>query len=276
MPFFAAPIFFLRKQLHSFCRTVHIHYNHRMFRLLCVTAHPDDEAGGFGGTLLKYQARGVETCVVCLTPGQAATHRGGAQNDQELVEMRRQEFIASSKILKVSRPVILNYPDGQLYRQELNRVVYELTMHVRDFRPQIMLTFGSEGGVTGHPDHSMAGIFATLAFHWAGRPNRYPDQVKNGTAPYRPQKLYYQTATFALPNRPPITFTPATVAIDIGEFLETKISAFKTHTTQAPLWPLFEENVRKREGRELFHLAASTQIGAATGETDLFAGVSED
>ena len=41
-------------------------------RLLCITAHPDDEAGGFGGTLLQYAERGVETHVVCLTPGQAA------------------------------------------------------------------------------------------------------------------------------------------------------------------------------------------------------------
>ncbi|HVG91815.1 MAG TPA: PIG-L family deacetylase, partial [Alphaproteobacteria bacterium] len=43
-----------------------------MLRLLCFTAHPDDEAGGFGGTLLRYAERGVETHVICLTPGQAA------------------------------------------------------------------------------------------------------------------------------------------------------------------------------------------------------------
>ena len=32
-----------------------------MLRLLCFTAHPDDEAGSFGGTLLRYAERGVET-----------------------------------------------------------------------------------------------------------------------------------------------------------------------------------------------------------------------
>src|SRR5579884_3280562 len=214
-----------------------------MPRLMVVTAHPDDEAGGFGGTLLKYHERGIETCVVCLTPGQAATHRGGAENDQELAERRRQEFAESCRILKVSKPVILNYPDGQLYRQELNRVVYDLTMRVRDFRPDLMLTFGPEGGVTGHPDHSMAGVFATMAFHWAGRANRYPDQARNGSGPHRTQKLYYSTADFALPNRPPITFAPPTAIIDIGNHLETKIAAFKAHETQSPLWPLFEQNV---------------------------------
>jgi LmbE family N-acetylglucosaminyl deacetylase len=246
-----------------------------MFRLMCVTAHPDDEAGGFGGTLSFYRDRGVETCVICLTPGQAASHRGAAKSDQELAALRKEEFRASCAILQVSKPVILDYPDGQLYRQELNRIVYDLTMRIRQFRPQVMLTFGAEGGVTGHPDHSMAGIFASLAFHWAGRPNRYADQLKNGVGPHQVQKLYYGTADFALPNRPPIAFSPQTAVIDIGRHFETKISAFKAHKTQAPLWSLFEENARRRGPSELFHLTASTNRGILEQETDLFSHVKD-
>ncbi len=246
-----------------------------MFRLLCVTAHPDDEAGNFGGTLLTYHERGVETSVICLTPGQAASNRGNAKSDQELAEIRKREFAASCEILKVTRPVILDYPDGQLYRQELNRVVYELALHVRRFRPQVILTFGAEGGVTGHPDHSMAGIFATLAFHWAGRANRSSDQLVDGLTAHQTQKLYYATTDVALPNRRPTAFAPQTAVIDIGDHLETKIAAFKAHKTQAPLWPLFEERTRKRGSQELFHLAAWTNNGAATQESDLLAGVAE-
>jgi LmbE family N-acetylglucosaminyl deacetylase len=268
--------FLLGKQLLSFCESLHIRYNQPMFRLMCITAHPDDEAGGFGGTLLGYAERGVETSVVCLTPGQAASNRGDAKSDQELSESRREEFAASCKILKVSKPILLNYPDGQLYRQELNRVVYDLTLRIREFRPQVVITFGGEGGVTGHPDHSMAGIFATLAFHWAGRPNRYADQLKNGLDPHRAQKLYYGTADFALPNRPPITFTPQTTVIDIKKYLEIKIAAFKAHKTQAPLWPLFEQNARRRAQSEIYHLAASVNAGELHTETDLFTGVVEN
>ena len=244
-----------------------------MFRLLCITAHPDDEAGNFGGTLRTYRDHRVETSVVCLTPGQAASHRGDAKSDQELADIRKREFAASCEILQIAQPVILDYPDGQLYRQELNRVVYELALHVRRFRPQVMLTFGAEGGVTGHPDHSMAGTFAALAFHWAGRPNRYSDQLHDGLAAHQTQKLYHATADVALPNRQPITFSPHTAVIDIGDHLETKIAAFKAHKTQAPLWPLFEENARKWGRQELFHLAASAKSGAAKQETDLFEGV---
>ena len=62
-----------------------------MLRMMVVTAHPDDEASSFGGSLLVYGERGVETCITCLTPGQAATHRGGAHGDQELAALRRKE-----------------------------------------------------------------------------------------------------------------------------------------------------------------------------------------
>jgi LmbE family N-acetylglucosaminyl deacetylase len=247
-----------------------------MLRLMVITAHPDDEAGGFGGSLRLYHDRGVETCVVCLTPGQAATHRAGAKSDAELAAMRRQEFAAACEILKVSRGIVLDYPDGQLHRQDLYRAVCELTLRVREFQPHVMLTFGTEGGVTGHTDHSMASVFASLAFHWAGRNNRYPDQLNDRLATHRVQKLYYATANFSLPDRQPITLSPATAIIDIGEYVETKIAAFKAHVSQAPLVPLFEEHIRRRGRQERFHLAAAVTPNALTQETDLFARVKEN
>jgi LmbE family N-acetylglucosaminyl deacetylase len=245
-------------------------------RLMVITAHPDDEAGNFGGSLSVYADRGVETAVICLTPGQAATHRGGAQSDHELATMRRKEFAASCSILQISRAAILDYPDGKLYRQDFYRVVSDLTLQIRKFRPHVLLTFGPEGAVTGHTDHSMASIFATLAFHWAGRNNRYPDQITDGVAAHRTQKLYYGTADFALPDRPPITLPPYSAIIDIGDHLATKIAAFKAHTSQSPLWPRFESHVRQRGSKEMFHLSAWTKNGPIPQETDLFQGVVED
>jgi LmbE family N-acetylglucosaminyl deacetylase len=243
-----------------------------MLRLMCITAHPDDEAANFGGSLALYHDRGVETSVICLTPGQAATHRGGAKDDAELTAMRRKEFAASCELLKVTEGKVLDYPDGKLYRQDLYRVVCDLTFHLRQFRPQVLLTFGPEGGVTGHDDHSMASIFATLAFQWAGRNNRYPDQLKS-LEPWRAQKLYYATANFLISNRQPVTLAPATAIIEIGNHLETKLAAFKMHTSQAPLWTLFDSHVRPRGRHEMFHLAAWTKTDPIPRETDLFASV---
>jgi LmbE family N-acetylglucosaminyl deacetylase len=247
-----------------------------MRRMMVVTAHPDDEASSFGGSLCLYRERGVETSIVCLTPGQAATHRGHARNDQELAELRRQEFDAACKILRVSSGAVLDYPDGQLHRLDMQRAVSDLALRIREIRPQVLLTFDPAGGVTGHTDHTMASIFATLAFHWAGRSNRFPDQLTGSVTPHRIQKLYHASADFTLPGRQPVTLPPVTAIIETGNYLETKIEAFKAHTTQQPLWSLFEEYARKREGRELFHLAASVKTGPAEQESDLFAGVADE
>ena len=246
-------------------------YNPTM-RLMGIIAHPDDE-GTFAGSLLLYRERGAETFLVCLTPGQAATHRGGAANDQELAAMRKKEFAASCEILKVNRGLVLDYPDGKLHRIDLYNAVCDLTRFVRELRPDVIITFGTEGGVTGHTDHSLAGVAGSLAFQWAGRNNRYPDQLKDGLQPHRTKKLYYTSQTFELSGRQPITFPPVTATIEVGKYVEAKIQAFKSHISQAPLWPIFEENVRKREPVEQFHLAARAEPGPSVMETDLFHGI---
>ena len=68
---------------------------------------------------------------------------------------------------------MLDYPDRRLDRQDLMTVVQDLTGRVRQLRPHVIMTLGPEGAITAHPDHSMVSIFATLAFHWAGRTNRF-------------------------------------------------------------------------------------------------------
>jgi LmbE family N-acetylglucosaminyl deacetylase len=56
-------------------------------RLMCFTAHPDDECGAFGGALMQAHQRGVETSVVCLTEGRAASNRGNARSGDELARI---------------------------------------------------------------------------------------------------------------------------------------------------------------------------------------------
>jgi LmbE family N-acetylglucosaminyl deacetylase len=247
-----------------------------MPRIFCVTAHPDDEAAAFGGSLRLYHDRGAELYVVCLTPGQAATHRGQAKNDHELAAIRRKEFAASCEILGIDRGVVLDYADGQLHRVDLHKVVEDLVQHIREFEPHIMLAFGPEGGVTGHTDHSMASVFATLAYEWAGRNNRYPDQLIDGVQPHRVQKLYYGTSNFVLSSRPPTSPSPVTTVIQIGDCLEAKIAAFEAHTTQAPVFPLVRDTILARGREEMFHLAATSEPTTLTPETDLFAGVNKE
>ncbi len=247
-----------------------------MLRLLCFTAHPDDEASSFGGSLLRYAERGVETHVICLTAGDAASNRGGARSSEELCTMRRKEFAAACKLLKVSHASVLDYPDGKLDRQDFYSVVGDLTRRVRQVRPHVIVTFGPDGSVTAHPDHSMASVFATMAFQWAGRSNRFADQLQNGLTPHAAQKLYYSTTLFTMPDRQPVALSPVSAIIELKSHeLEAKIAAFKEHTSQAPLFSYFEGMVRKRSQMELFHLAASAKPMKMQIETDLFERVME-
>jgi LmbE family N-acetylglucosaminyl deacetylase len=249
-----------------------------MFRLLCVTAHPDDEAGAFGGTLLLYHERGVETWVICMTAGTAARNRGSARTDEELAVLRRAEFAASCKLLNVTHSEVLDFPDSRLDRTDFYHAVGELTRRMRQVRPHVVLTFGIDGGLTGHADHAVAGVYASLAFEWAGRTDRFPEQLEQGLKPHRAQKLYYLAADFLLPDRQPIAPPTVTARIDIGkERFEKKVEAFHLHNTQAPLFERVRKNLGRRGGAvEMYHLVARRDPGEARPETDLFEGVVED
>jgi len=248
-----------------------------MLKLLCITAHPDDEAGAFGGTLSLYGERGVECSVVCLTAGTAAKNRGAARTSEELAKLRTAEFSASCALLGVSHCEVLNYPDGQLDRANFFAVVGELVARIRRLRPHIVLTFGTDGGLTGHLDHAMAGAFATQAFQWAGRPDRYPEQIKQGLAPHRAQKLYYCTADFVLPDRMPIAPLTVTARVEVGrDMFEKKNQAFGLHSTQSPLFDRLRKNLGKMPTQEMFHLSATRAPRNAKFETDLFDGVVDE
>lgn len=261
-----------------------------MPRLLCFTAHPDDEAGNFGGALLHCAARGVETHVVCLTPGQAATNRGGAKSEEELSAMRRQEFARSCELLRVSRGAVLDYPDGKLDREDLYAVVGDLTRRIRELRPHVVITMGPEGGITAHPDHAMVSVFTTLAFHWAARSDRYAGQlqpaarasgeagapIEGGLKVHQAQKLYYASALFTLRGRAPVSLAPVTTTIELSApELEGKIAAFRCHVSQAPLFDRFEAVMHKHGRQEVLHLAASSTPHLADQETDLFSAITE-
>ncbi len=245
-----------------------------MLKLLCTTAHPDDEVWAYGGSLLRYREQGVETHVICLTRGAAATNRGEAKSGEELCAMRTEEFHQACQILKVSHAAILDYPDGGLAQFDFAPAAADLTRRIREIKPHVILTLGLEGTVTAHVDHSMVGLFTTAAFHWAGRTDRFKDQLAAGLQPHRAQKLYYVTASQTWPERQPVSLAPVTARIDVRKYIDTKISAFRAHSSQLPLLEKYGDR-SLRQPEELFHLAATIMPQAISNEDDLFAGITE-
>lgn len=240
-------------------------------RLLCVVAHPDDECFAFGGALALAADKGVETFVLCLTDGQAATHRGNAQSGAELGAMRRREFIASCEILGAHRHELLDYQDAQLENHTLHELAGRLVPVFREFRPHVVLTFGGEGALNNHPDHTTVSAATTAAFHWSGNARRFPGQ---GT-PWCPQRLFYPTYDFTLPDRPAPLVAPWTTVLDVRSAQNRKRQAFEAHTSQAPLLQTADIVFKDHGAEERYVLAYTSRPQPATQGTDLFAGVVE-
>ena len=247
-----------------------------MLRLLCITSHPDDEAGAFGGVLARYSDAGVECTVICLTAGERAANRGGAADDDALKTMRRAEFADSCRHLGVARSMVLDYADGALDRTEFKEITGRLVGAIRTLRPHVVLTFGAEGFVTAHPDHGMTCMFASTAFQWAARTTRCTEQLDRGLQPWHAKKLYYVTTEFTLPERPAVSLAPVTARIHVASYIGRKIEAFACHTSQRILLPLFEDAQERAGDDELYHLAATADISAMKMESDLFEGVAEE
>jgi LmbE family N-acetylglucosaminyl deacetylase len=248
-------------------------------RLMCFTAHPDDECGAFGGALMLAHQRGVETSVVCLTEGRAASHRGDARSGEELGNLRRQEFAAALRVLGVAHGEVLAYPDGQLAQQDFCGVTADLVERIRRFRPHVVLTFAGDGNVNLHPDHTMVSCFATAAFHWAGRANFAPEQMGVGLLPYRGQKLYYSAANFLAhadaEEAREIALMPASLVLELGDLKAKKIEAFLQHTTQAPIMAKVKAVFETYGGEEKYLLAAARGFRSSPLEADMFEGVEE-
>ena len=240
-------------------------------RLLCITAHPDDECFAFGGALALAAERGVETSVVCLTDGQAGTHRGTASSREELGRMRRAEFAASCEILGVHSYELLDYQDGQLEFANLSDIAGKLVERIRRLRPQVVITFGSDGALNTHADHTVVSAAASAAFHWAGSPKRFPMLGEL----YQPQRLFHLTTNFFLPERQRPLPAPWTLTLDVRSVLKRKQEAFRAHTSQAPLMeqtrPIFEQHGQQ----EFYALAAAVVPQPAAQSRDMFEGVAQ-
>ncbi|MET9675946.1 PIG-L family deacetylase [Streptomyces sp. NPDC006482] len=153
--------------------------------LLGVFAHPDDESLLAGGVLAQFHAAGADTAVVTAT---------WAPNSR-----RAPELAEALAVLGAGAPRLLGYgdarnpeaaPDGpRLVDAPLDEAIGRLVAHLRDFRPDIVITHDALGQVTGHPDHVRTHQITLLAVEAAGHACLYPE----AGAPWQPSALYAAT-----------------------------------------------------------------------------------
>ena len=169
--------------------------------ILAVLAHPDDESFGMGGTLALYASRGVEVYLVCATRGEAGDvdpeHLEGYGS---IAELREAELRCAAQHLGLKEVFFLDTRDSgmpgsednrnpdALINQPLEAVALKLVRHIRDLRPDIVLTFDPIGGYR-HPDHIHVHQATVLAFEKAADSTFHPE----AGGPFQPQGLYFQT-----------------------------------------------------------------------------------
>lgn len=274
-------------------------------RLLGVFAHPDDE-GIISGALYHYHTLGVETGLVYATRGEVSESSDSVLTaPANFGEMRETEMRAAAEILKVHSLWFLGYRDSGLpgtsdnydkrafIRARAAEVIGKLVAIIREFHPQVIVTFDESGGY-GHPDHIAIYKYTIGAFHAAADGALYPEL---GPA-YSAAKLYY--ASFA--RRQILLMSEwlndqafddifkdldlghagfaddqVSVLLDVERFQEIKARSWAAHRTQMnpslPISRLPKEMQRKWRSSEYFQLASSRVGPDVVGENDLFAHV---
>lgn len=116
-----------------------------MKRILVLAPHPDDEAIGCGGTLLKHVKDGDTVHVVFLTSGEKGGH---GRSEAETIRVREGESRAAAKILGVRRLEFWHLPDGAVKPTATG--IAQMRAKFKQFKPDVIyVTHDRET----HPDH---------------------------------------------------------------------------------------------------------------------------
>ena len=109
---------------------------------------------GFGGTLAKYSAEGVETYLVCGTRGERGWSGPVDQNPGlvKLGQLRTDELLRAGEKLGSREVNFLDYIDGDFDKAYPGEAIGKVVAHIRRIKPQIVVTFPPNGGY-GHPNH---------------------------------------------------------------------------------------------------------------------------
>ena len=130
--------------------------------LLCVFAHPDDEAYLAGALMAVAADAGRRVVCVTATRGELGFPDDDPRSIEERAALRTAELDECLAILGVTEHVWLDHPDGGCADVPLDNPVGRLVEIIDEVRPDHVLTFGPDGQ-TYHPDHIATGRWTTLA-----------------------------------------------------------------------------------------------------------------
>ena len=103
-------------------------------KILIIAAHPDDEMLGCGGSIVKLKEKN-QISVVFLTNGVSARTKS-----KKAANIRKNECLNLFKKLNLSKPTIMNFPDNQLDKVPLLKIIKKIETIIKKYKPNIVLT----------------------------------------------------------------------------------------------------------------------------------------
>src|SRR6185503_6847507 len=214
-------------------------------RILCISAHPDDNEFTIGGTVARWAREGRHVTFCLVTTGGAGVNEH-TPSSEGLIPIRERETHAAARMLGVKDVILLGYADGTLeptltMRRDLTRVI-------RRVRPDIVVCsdptvrfYGNE--YMNHPDHrAVASAALDAVFPSAETRVIFQELLAEGLEPHKVKEVFISGAI------------PSDTYIDITDTLALKCSALKAHVSQVGKGEWVDELLRAwalRDGKEV-------------------------
>jgi LmbE family N-acetylglucosaminyl deacetylase len=192
-------------------------------RILCISAHPDDNEFTIAGSVARWTREGRDVAFCLVTTGGAGVNEH-TPSSEGLIPIREKEQRAAARILGVKELVLLGYPDGTLeptlgLRRDLTRVI-------RRFRPDIVVTgdptvryYGNE--YMNHPDHrAVASAALDAVFPSSETSAIFPELLAEGLPAHKVKQVFLSGSL------------DPDVFVDIARTLAVKCRALKAHRSQ--------------------------------------------
>lgn len=208
-----------------------------MKTVIVISAHPDDEILGAGGTLLKHKKNGDK--IYWLITTNIFEEQGFSK---ERFFSRQREIEKVSEALGAEKVFMLDYPTMSLSTSTLIEMVPKISKVFTEIEPEIVYCLNRSDA---HSDHRIT-FDAVMAC------------TKSFRYPFIKQVLMYEciSETEFAPQLPEKVFIP-NYFVDISSFLEKKLELMKIYESEVGEHP-FPRSLRNIE-------ALATYRGASVG-----------
>ena len=206
-----------------------------MKKIIIISAHPDDEILGAGGTLLKHKAAGHQLVWILIT---SISEKGGFSKERRYT--RKREIEKVTKRVGFSQVHQLNYPTMSLNSEIMNEMIPKISSIFLEFRPEVIYVMNRSDA---HSDHrytfeAVAACTKSFRYPFVKTVLMYECISETEFAPALPEKVF-------IPN----------YFVDITDFFKEKLQLMQVYESELGEHP-FPRSLKNIEALAIFRGAS--------------------